>query len=92
MTFDDRNLVNIGKSLVKFTNTANVGNAPVTGMGTVEISSNLKTSNCCLVLKLSNKLVSVSHVTKNTELYNYNEPKFLCIAGYPHGDDYWVWH
>lgn len=78
MTFDARDLVNIRKTPVMFINIRKGGKSSVTGMRTVEISSNLKIMKCVLVPTLSNKLLPVSHVTKEMNYKMMMNPNF-CI-------------
>ena len=61
----------------------------VEGSGTIEISPTLKLSNCLYVPKLSQKLMSISHVTKelNSTLLLHPIPVY-----YQDKEDNWAGH
>ncbi|MFS7951094.1 putative RNA-directed DNA polymerase [Helianthus anomalus] len=78
MTFDVSDITSQSKPRVNYIKTANGGEAPVKGGGTIEISPTLKLSNCLYVPSLSHKLLSISHVTKELNCTVLMHPTF-CI-------------
>ena len=79
MTFDKSDFESFHKSRRTHVETANGEISPVEGAGTVQISPNLKISNCLYVPSLTQKLMSVSQVTKELNCALLIQSKFCVL-------------
>ena len=62
-----------------FIQTANGGYSPVEGAVSIELTPTLKLKNCLYVPSLSQKLLSVSHVTKELNCTLLMHPHFCLL-------------
>ena len=79
MSYDRSDFEELTKSKRIYIETANGEFTPVEGSGTIQISPSLKISNCLFVPTLSQKLLSVSHVTRELNCTLLMHPKFCFL-------------
>ena len=79
MTYDRKDFVEFYKTPKSHIQTANGGITPVEGAGTIEIFPNVQLSNCLYVPNLSQKLMSISHVTKDLNCTLLMQPTFCLL-------------
>ena len=79
MSFDISDFTNVFTPQKKFVQTANGHLIPVEGAGTIKISPSMKISNCLYVPPMANKLLSVSHVTKELQCSLLMQPNFCVL-------------
>ncbi|XP_042039539.1 uncharacterized protein LOC121785221 [Salvia splendens] len=78
MTPDKRDFIDFSEDTKSYIKTANGELINVEGSGTVEISPTLRLTNCLYVPTLSQRLMSISHVTKELNCTLLMHPDF-CI-------------
>ncbi|XP_076933537.1 uncharacterized protein LOC143599475 [Bidens hawaiensis] len=78
MTYEISDMCLMSKPKKSRIHTANGEVLQVKGGGTIQISTNMKLSNCLYVPSLSHKLLSISHVTKELNCVVLMHPNF-CI-------------
>ena len=78
MTPERCDFIDFGEITKTYIRTANGELIAVKGAGTIEISPNLRLSNCLFVPSLSQRLMSVSHVTRELNCTLLMYPSF-CI-------------
>lgn len=78
MTYEISDMCSMSKPRKSRIHTANGETLQVKGGGTIQVSQDMKLSNCLYVPSLSHKLLSISHVTKELNCVVLMHPTF-CI-------------
>ncbi|KAJ0617795.1 putative RNA-directed DNA polymerase [Helianthus annuus] len=79
MTFEPLDIRSTSQPQKTKIHTANNGTMQVKGGGVIEISPTMKLSNCLYVPSLSHKLLSVSHITKESNCTVLMHPTFCLL-------------